>query len=253
MQSSNASDQCIERRRFMKTTAKVIGTAAVLPTPLVHAQGTSDDVIRIGVIGCGGRGSGAVLDALGAATDIVYPQLGFHTETVKDDAKVSNRNVEVVALADLFGDRIDNCARDLDKLGITVPESRRFAGFDAYKQLLDIPEINYVIQATPPRFRPDHVMAAIQAGKHVFMEKPAAVDVPGVKTIMEAGRLAKREGPWHRRRHAASPYAELHRDDQADPRRRDWRHRLREGLLERRRNLGHPPRARMERHRMAAT
>ena len=190
MNPSNASNDNVQRRDFLKTTTIAAGTTAALQAPLVHAQGSTPDVVRIGVIGCGGRGSGAVLDALGAATNIVYPQLGFHTETVKDDAKVSNKNVEVIALADLFGDRIENCARDLDKLGITVPESRKFTGLDAYKQLLEIPEINYVIQATPPRFRPEHVMATVEAGKNVFMEKPAAVDVPGVKTIMEAGRIA---------------------------------------------------------------
>lgn len=190
MSRSNRPTTDVERRSFLKTAAVATGAAAAFQAPLVHAQAATDDVIRIGVIGCGGRGSGAVLDALGAATDIVYPQLGFHTEMVQADAKVANKNVEVVALADMFGDRIENCARDLGKLGIAIPESRRFTGFDAYQKLLDIPEINYVIQATPPRFRPDHVLAAIQAGKNVFMEKPAAVDAPGVRTIMEAGRLA---------------------------------------------------------------
>ena len=70
----------------------------------------------------------------------------------------------------------------------------RFTGFDAYKQLLAVPEINYVILATPPHFRPVHLKAAIEAGKHVFMEKPVAVDVPGVKMVMEAGELAKQKG-----------------------------------------------------------
>ena len=183
-----------DRRGFLKATSAAAGTAAVLQAPLVHAQGATEDVIRIGVIGCGGRGSGAVLDALGAATNIVYPQRGFHTETVSSDATITNRHVEVIALADMFSDRIENCAGDLSKLGIDIPESRRYTGFDAYKKLLDLPEINYVIHATPPRFRPDHVLAAIDAGKHVFMEKPAAVDVPGVKTVMRAGELAKEKG-----------------------------------------------------------
>ena len=84
----------------------------------------------------------------------------------------------------------------------------RFTGFDAYKQLLAVPEINYVILTTPPHFRPMHLKAAIEAGKHVFMEKPVAVDVPGVKTVMEAGRLATQKGlgiaAGTQRRHAKS-------------------------------------------------
>ena len=83
-----------------------------------------------------------------------------------------------------------------------------FTGFDAYKQLLAVPEINYVILATPPHFRPMHLKAAIEAGKHVFMEKPVAVDVPGVKTVMEAGQLATQKGlgiaAGTQRRHAKS-------------------------------------------------
>ena len=96
----------------------------------------------------------------------------------------------------------------LAKLGIKIPEEMRFTGFDAYKQLLAVPEINYVILATPPHFRPMHLKAAIEAGKHVFMEKPVAVDVPGVKMVIEAGQLAKQKGlgiaAGTQRRHAKS-------------------------------------------------
>jgi len=77
---------------------------------------------------------------------------------------------------------------------IVVPEDACFTGFDAYKQLLAVPEVNYVILAEPPHFRPRHMMAAIQAGKHVFAEKPAAVDGPGAQLVIEAGELAKQKG-----------------------------------------------------------
>ena len=107
---------------------------------------------------------------------------------------VEQKDIKVVALADLFEDRLDHCHGNLHKLGIDVPKEHCFTGFDAYKQLLAMPEINYVILATPPHFRPMHLKAAIEAGKNVFMEKPVAVDVPGVKMVMEAGELAKQKG-----------------------------------------------------------
>jgi predicted dehydrogenase len=79
----------------------------------------------------------------------------------------------------------------MTKLGIAIPDSHCFTGFDAYQQLLELDEINYVILATPPHFRPQHLEAAINAGKNVFMEKPCAVDVPGVLTVMKSGDLAR--------------------------------------------------------------
>jgi predicted dehydrogenase len=150
--------------------------------------------IKIGLIGCGGRGTGAVLDAVGAATNVIYPQSGYHTEDVAEGAKAEREGIQVVALADLFEDRLQRCQAQLKKLDIGVPNEMCFTGFDAYKQLLAVPEINYVILATPPHFRPMHLMAAITAGKHAFMEKPGAVDVPGVRTVMAASQLAEEKG-----------------------------------------------------------
>jgi myo-inositol 2-dehydrogenase/D-chiro-inositol 1-dehydrogenase len=89
---------------------------------------------------------------------------------------------------------MEACHGNLKKVGYDVPKERQFLGFDAHQKLLAIPEINYVILATPPHFRPMHLKAAIEAGKNVFMEKPAAVDIPGVKSVMESGRLAKQKG-----------------------------------------------------------
>jgi len=186
----------VSRRTFLhKPSLAVAGTAAVSGFPFViTSRAEPDDPIRVGVIGCGGRGGGAVLDVLGVRTEVVYPREGYHTETVKEGAAVTRKNVSVIALADLFPDRLAACRQNLARVGITVPDDHCFTGFDAYKQLLAIPEVNYVILATPPHFRPMHLMAAVQAGKHVFMEKPVAVDAPGVRMVMEAGRMAKEKG-----------------------------------------------------------
>jgi predicted dehydrogenase len=184
------------RRGFLKQTSLgLAGAVATLQVPLVHAaggQGVSE--IKIGLIGCGGRGTGAALDALGAATKVIYPSEGYHTENVAEGAKIEKSNIKVVALADLFGDRLESARSELAKLGIDIPASCCFTGFDAYQTLLAVPEINYVILATPPHFRPIHLKAAIGAGKNVFMEKPAAVDAPGVRMVLEAGELAKQKG-----------------------------------------------------------
>ena len=100
------------------------------------------------------------------------------------------------------------------------PRSANFLGFDAHKKLLAIPEINYVILATPPHFRPAHLKAAVEAGKNVFMEKPAAVDVPGVKSVMESGELAKQKGlAIVAGTCKPPPLAQLHRNHQPHPRR----------------------------------
>jgi len=99
-----------------------------------------------------------------------------------------------VAMADLCEDRLQLSRSELRKLGIQVPNEACFVGFDAYQKLLAIPEINYVILATPPPFRPIHLKAAVEAGKHVFAEKPVAVDGPGIRLVIEAGELAKQKG-----------------------------------------------------------
>jgi predicted dehydrogenase len=180
------------RRGFIKNVSLGLAAAAA-SIPRVHAAEGPELEIKIGLIGCGGRGTGAVLDAMGAATKVIYPQTGYHTEDVADDAKIERKNIQVIALADLFEDRLQRCHQQLQRLGVNVSEDRCFLGFDAYKQVLAIPEINYVILATPPHFRPVQLMAAIQAGKHVFAEKPFAVDVPGVRTVLEAGKLAQQK------------------------------------------------------------
>jgi myo-inositol 2-dehydrogenase/D-chiro-inositol 1-dehydrogenase len=136
------------------------------------AVAAGDDVLRIGLVGCGGRGTGAASQAL-------------HTEGP----------VKLVAVADAFQDRLDGCLQELSRDGsisdrLDVPAERQFTGFDGYQKVLDS-GIDLVILATPPGFRPIHFAAAVAAGKHVFMEKPVAVDAPGVRAVLEATRLAK--------------------------------------------------------------
>ena len=186
----------VSRRGFLtRTSLSLAGATAAMNLPFVHtAFGAGDAEIKIGLIGCGGRGTGAVLDAVGAATNIIYPSTGYHTEDVADNARVETKSIQVVGLADLFEDRLARCRTQLGRVGIDIAPSRCFTGFDAYQKLLAEAEINYVILATPPHFRPQQLKAAIEAGKHVFLEKPAAVDVPGVKMVMEAGELARQKG-----------------------------------------------------------
>lgn len=193
IQSDNAST--LSRRSFLKNSTLAAGTAVAASNfPFVlTSHAAPDDPIRIGLIGCGGRGSGAVLDALGAETNVIYPKSGYHTEDIKEGATLKHKNISVVALADAFPDRIESCRRNLGKLGLNVPSEHCFTGFDAYKKLLAVPELNYVILATPPHFRPVQLKAAIEAGKHCFIEKPCAVDAPGVRMVMEAGKLAQQK------------------------------------------------------------
>lgn len=128
--------------------------------------------IRAGVIGCGGRGSGAVMDYLNAGT-----------------------NLKVVALADVFADRIASLKTRLKKdKDIDIPEENCFVGLDAYQKLLEIKEINYVIIATPPYFRPYQFEAAVNARKHVFMEKPVCVDPVGARSVMASSKKAQSLG-----------------------------------------------------------
>ena len=124
--------------------------------------------LKVGVIGCGGRGSGAVKDLLNAAN-----------------------NIKVVALGDVFADRMGGLQRDLNNNhGQSIPDDKCFLGFDSYKQVVDA-GVDMVILATPPAFRPVHFQYATQKGKHSFMEKPIAVDAKGYRTIMASAKQAQ--------------------------------------------------------------
>jgi myo-inositol 2-dehydrogenase / D-chiro-inositol 1-dehydrogenase len=126
--------------------------------------------IRVGLVGCGGRGTGAAAQALKA-----------------DDY------AELTAVADVYQNRIDDCLARLKKAAgpkVKVEQSNMFVGLDAYKKLIDS-GVDVVLLATPPGFRPQHLRAAIEANKHVFCEKPVAVDAPGVRDVMDTAKLAQ--------------------------------------------------------------
>jgi predicted dehydrogenase len=180
----------LTRRDFIKTTAAVSLAAALPRIPGAYAAGT--DLIRVGVVGCGGRGTGAAIDCLNAAS-----------------------GVEVVAMHDLFQDRIDSSLQEIKKAHpdkIKVPPDRMFTGFDGYKKLAACPEVNLIVTAAPPGFRPLHLKAAVEAKKHVFMEKPVAVDPVGIRSILASAALAQQNGlaivAGTQRRHQAR-YLEL--------------------------------------------
>ena len=178
-----------------RSAVAAAGVAAVAEHGFaVLGHAAPDAPIRVGVIGCGGRGTGAVLNVLQAATNVIYPSRGYHTEDVVEGSARKAQGVEIVALADLFPDRLAGCRSQLEKVGVEVADDACFTGFDAYEKLLAREDVNYVILACPPHFRPKHFRAAIEAGKNVFMEKPIAVDGTGVRSVLETGELAKKKG-----------------------------------------------------------
>ena len=138
------------------------------------ARGQAKKTFKAGLIGCGGRGSGAIRNCIEAG-------------------KVLGVEVKAVALADAYADRLQRLQRALKKSGQDVPDSRCFVGFDAYRKLLDT-DVEIVLMATPPNFRPVHFEAAVNAGKHIFIEKPVAVDPPGCRRMFAAGELASKKG-----------------------------------------------------------
>ena len=159
------------RRDFLKGSTAVVAGAALAGglgiARSAHAQGS--DVIKVALIGAGGRGKGAVAQQMNA-----------------------DKNVKLVAVADAFERSAIGAAENLKKQypnQVDVPPDGVFSGLDAYKKALDT-EAELVVLGTPPGFRPPHYKAAIEAGKHVFMEKPCCVDGPGYKTLMEASKMA---------------------------------------------------------------
>lgn len=154
-----------ERRDFLKTA----GTALVAGFPALLKGAPVSNSIKVGLVGCGGRGTGAAAQALKA-----------------DDYS------ELTSLADIYQDRIDDCLKRLTRANaakIKVDDSKRYAGLDAYEKLMNS-GVDVVLLATPPGFRPMHLRAAIEANKHVFCEKPIAVDAPGVRHVLETAKMA---------------------------------------------------------------
>ncbi len=166
----------LSRREFIGTSA-ALTAAMAMPGARAWAQGM--DVLRVGLIGCGGRGTGAAHDCLR-----------------------SSDGVELVAMGDLFADRLEQSLKNLTELvaeerelapKFKVERDRMFSGFDAYQRVIDA-DVDLVLIATPPTFRPVHLDAAVRAGKHIFMEKPVAVDPTGVRSIMASADLAAQRG-----------------------------------------------------------
>lgn len=184
----------ISRRQFLKSSATAVSLTALTAGLQAKAYAAGTGAIKIGLIGCGGRGTGAALDALRAATEVIYPTDTYHTEDAAEGARAAAQGVQIVALADVFQDRLERCREQLQKVGMPVSEDRCFIGFNAYKEVMHLPDVNYVILATPPNFRPAHLRAAVAAGKHTFLEKPVAVDATGVRSVIESGEIARRKG-----------------------------------------------------------
>lgn len=167
------------RREFVKKTSLIAGSLASLPflTNAQHVNTSVDDAIKIALIGCGGRGTGAAMQAL-----------------------LTTQNVKLVAMADAFRDRIDQCFNALSDADneegnvsgrVAVPEENKFIGFDGYKKAIALADV--VILTTPPGFRPIHFEEAVRLGKHVFMEKPVATDPAGIKRVLDAAVIARQK------------------------------------------------------------
>jgi predicted dehydrogenase len=161
------------RRDFLAASAVTAAGAALSAlAPTAHAAGS--DTLRVGLIGCGGRGTGAASQALHA-----------------------DPNVQLVAVGDVFKDRalssLDTLRKDEEVAAkVTVKPEHVYDGFDAYKGVLAA-GVDVVLLTTPPHFRPLHLKAAVEAGKHVFCEKPVAVDAPGVRAVLATSAEAKRK------------------------------------------------------------
>ena len=200
------------RRDFIKQSTLAAGSLMAMPlvSNAAFFNSSADDSIKVALIGCGGRGTGAAMQAL-----------------------LTKQNVKLVAMADAFRDRLDDCYKNLmsddlsdwsgaagnvkDKVKIT--EETKFIGFDAYKKAIALADV--VILATPPGFRPIHFEEAVNQGKHIFMEKPVATDPAGIKRVLDAAIIAKQKKlnvVVGLQRHYQNSYLELYK-------------RLKEGMI----------------------
>lgn len=139
--------------------------------PVFADKAPDGRILKAGLIGCGGRGTGAALNFLNAGS-----------------------NLQITALADLFQDRIDRCRGSIKKThNVDIPDNNCFLGFDAYKRVIES-DVDIIIEASASHFRPRHFEAAVRARKHVFIEKPAGVDPVGVKSVLASGKMAEAAG-----------------------------------------------------------
>ncbi|HPA18404.1 MAG TPA: Gfo/Idh/MocA family oxidoreductase [Verrucomicrobiae bacterium] len=169
----------ITRRGFLGTTARISAAAVPAFSILAHSRGANFDRIRVGLVGCGGRGTGAARDAL-----------------------LAGPNIELVAIGDILKMQVDACVDRLTKFrdsdgkplpGLKVSPDKCFTGLDAYRRVIDS-GIDYVLLCTPPGFRPAHIEYAVSRGIHIFAEKPCATDPHGVRQILALEGEMKRKG-----------------------------------------------------------
>ena len=175
--SSKSSPKATSRRTFLRNSSLLVAGGAIAVSQVqiaraAHAIGS--DTVRIGMIGCGGR----------------------NTEAIQQAMRTTGGEVKLVAMADAFPDRLTASLRGISSQNpnkVDVPKDRQFIGLDAYKGVVQS-DCDIVFMATPPGFRPMHFEAAIAAGKHVFAEKPVAVDPAGVRKFLAANEEAKKKG-----------------------------------------------------------
>jgi myo-inositol 2-dehydrogenase/D-chiro-inositol 1-dehydrogenase len=177
----------IDRRKFVGSAALAgIGIAGAgmlasgckrkvdnqeLKLPPILRGAPAGKKLKAGLVGAGARGTGAAINFISSGPDL-----------------------EIVALADVFQDKIDACRERFASFDLPIPAENCFVGFDGYKKLMALPDIDVVLLTTPPQFRPDHFLEAVTTNKHVFMEKPVAVDPAGIRSIITSGKKAEAIG-----------------------------------------------------------
>jgi predicted dehydrogenase len=178
----------INRRKFISSAAMagigIAGAGAVISScsrkkvdnaelglPPILNGGPNGKKLRAGLVGVGNRGTGAAINFISSARDL-----------------------EIVALADVFQDKIDACRERFASFKLPIPAENCFTGFDGYKKLMALPDVDVVLLATPAQFRPEHFLEAVKNNKHVFMEKPVAVDPVGIRSIITSGKKAEALG-----------------------------------------------------------
>ena len=179
---NNTQKPCNSRREFLKNTGRIAATSAFMTTVGPHLYAGESNTIKIALVGCGGRGTGAAVNALS-----------------------TKGPTQLVALADVFENRVKGSHKSLSgrfnkkenipqhRQQVYVPQDRQFIGLDAYKKAIDtISPGGVVLLATPPAFRPIHLEYAVAKGCHVFMEKSFAVDAPGIRRVLKAGKEAEK-------------------------------------------------------------
>jgi len=182
--SVSETQKGIDRRRFITNatmaTIGTIGAAGIISScnrkteeklPVLLNEAPDGKLLKAGLIGCGGRGTGAAVNFLDAGP-----------------------NLQISALGDIFQDKIDNCRAQLKKQkNVEIPDDKCFIGFDSFQKVIDS-GVDLVLLCTPPHFRPAHIEAAVNAGKHIFLEKPCAVDPVGARSVLVSVEKAKQKG-----------------------------------------------------------